>query len=445
VSWLDDVDDYIPRGVSDWTNNLLGPSAEPVTPGGGHMPGPASSMPLGPDGRPVPVTAETLPDFIRSRWAASMNGGVSPEVAASLGPGETAGTMRGGSQTAGVMTDFYGVPVTLPEGMTPEELLAMMRDNPNAIGRGPGGAPGEALPFEDITAFPPAGPGGRQVGDHADLDIIGGDDGLVIYNDVDVSDGEFGVNTGMNEESGVHPVSGRRNWGFVPYGDGQYMFYTAGSDSHNTPGTDMMGRGAQHQTWMAMSRALQREVAARGGSTGDVVFDRERQDADLMNRAPGTISLDDIRQDGAMESDERGRQMLADARDSVLSTDTSIDDYLLDIGEVAGDGLGTATRYGAMGVDYLAENFGETVGTGAADAGNWLADTTGWDGLRDAGNWINDIIPRDIGNPDDYEFGAGDIVEFGADAIETVSNVASSAYDTVSDGVGSAYDSVTDW
>lgn len=392
------------------TNGLLGPSAEPVTPGT-HMPGPASSMPLGPDGRPVPVTAETLPDFIRSRWAASMNAGVSPEVAASLGPGETAGTYRGGSPTAGVMTDFYGVPVTLPPGMTPEQLLAMMRDNPNAIGRGTDAngnpTPGEALPFEDITGFPKAGPGGRRVGEHADLDILGGDDGLVVYNDVDVTDGEFGVNTGMNEESGVHPVSGRRTWGFVPYGDGEYMFYTVGSDSHNTPGTDMMGRGAQHQTWMAMSRALSREVAARGGSAGDIVFDRERQDAGLMDAEPGSITLDDIRQDGEMESDERGRRVLADARESVLASDTSIDDYLLDAGEVAGDGLGTACRYGAMGVDYLAESIGQ-----------------------------------DIGNPDDYEFGAGDVVEFGMDAYDATSNAIGSLIDDPGGTLSNMWDSV---
>src|SRR6185503_20452958 len=135
--FLDWVDDYIPTPITRGINDVIGPSHEAPTPGTGpasHMPGPMSSLPICPDGKPIPVTHDTLPDFIRSRWHASMNAGVSEDVARSMGPGESAGTMRGGSQTAGVMTDFYGVPVTLPEGMTPEQLLTLMRDNPNAIG-----------------------------------------------------------------------------------------------------------------------------------------------------------------------------------------------------------------------------------------------------------------------------------------------------------------------
>lgn len=104
--FLDWIDNYVPHSWTNAINHTIGPSPEPVTPGTA-MPGPAASMPIGPDGRPMPVNHDTLPDFIRSRWAASMNAGVSPDVAASMGPDEAAGTYRGGSTTAGVMTDFY--------------------------------------------------------------------------------------------------------------------------------------------------------------------------------------------------------------------------------------------------------------------------------------------------------------------------------------------------
>jgi hypothetical protein len=352
-------------------------------------------LPRDENGNPIPVTAETLPDFIRQRWLASMNAGVSPEVAAAAAAnGNTANTYRGGSETAGTMTDFYGVPVTLPPGVTPDMLLTMVRDNPAMIGAG---GPGSDQ-FNMITEFPAAGPGGRQVGDHSDLDLMGPDNGLIIYNDTDVSGGEISVNTGVNTESGIHPVSGQRAWGFVPYGDGQYMFYTAGSDSHNWAGTDMVGAGSQHQTWLAMSQALQEQVRAMGGSADDIVFDRQRQDTALMNRDPGTLTIDDIRQSGGLESDERGNQILSDWRDATRGTGTQVDDWLLRGAETAGDGLGVAGRY----------------------AGNILD----WAGEK-TGLW-------DMGEPN-WQFSAGDIVGAGAGVVDTVRDYGGRALDTVYD------------
>jgi hypothetical protein len=403
MSWYDELS----RGwgqVTDTAQDLwvdhMGPRPEapttaPGTGGGGRDP--LSMLPRDENGRPIPVTHDTLPQFIQQRWLESMNAGVSPEVAAAAAAhGATANTYRGGSQAAGVMTDFYGVPVTLPEGVTPEQLLTMMRDNPNGVGGGPG-----QDQFGAMVNFPAAGPGGRKVGDNIDLDIAGPDNGLVIYNDTDVSDGEISVNTGVNDSAGVHPVSGQRAWGFVPYGDGQFMFYTAGSDSHNNAMTDMAGAGSQHQTWLAMSQALQEQARAMGGSADDIVFDRQRQDTALMNRDPGTLTMADIRQDDHLESDERGQQILNNWRGGVQGTDTQIDDYLLMAGETAGDGLGIGGRYLGNGLD-------------------WIGEQTGL---------------YDMGNPN-WQFSAGDVVNTGEQVVNWVGENASSAVASVSDTVG---------
>jgi len=414
--WHDAEDAYEGSDFQHGWHDVAGPPHE--APSTAYTPrGPLDMLPRDENGNPIPVTRETLPDFIRQRWLDSMNAGISPEVdAAAAASGATPNTYRGGSHAAGPMTDFYGVPVTLPPGMTPEMLLEQMRDGLNEGVRPPDG---RGTDFDDIVDFPNAGPGGRQVGEMTDLNLVGPDNGTIIYNDVDISDGDYSVNTATTDSAGLHPVAGRRSWGYVPYGDGQFMFYTSGSDTHNLPGSDVIGQGAQLETWMAMSRSLQDRVREMGGSADDIIFDRERQDSALMDRAPGTLSLDDIRQDGAMESDERGMILLEQMRRRVEGTENGVDDALFSGGVILADGAGAASRYAGMGADYLAENYGDDVEGGLRTAGDFAEENLpGGEYLNDGASWLADHVPHDAGNPDDWAFNAGDVVEAGSDAVD---------------------------
>jgi hypothetical protein len=433
--WNDGNRAYEGSGAQHAWHDAVGPRHETPTTAGAPT-GPLAMLPRDENGNPIPVTRETLPAFIRQRWLDSMNAGISPEVdAAAAGSGATPSTYRGGSTAAGPMTDFYGVPVTLPEGMTPEMMLAQMRDGMNE-GVRPGD--GRATDFDDIVNFPNAGPGGRRVGEMTDLNLAGPDNGTIIYNDVDISDGDFSVNTATTDSAGLHPVSGRRSWGYVPYGDGQFMFYTSGSDTHVLPGSDVVGQGAQLETWMAMSRALQERVREAGGTADDIIFDRERQDTALMGRDPGTLTLDDIRQDGAMESDSAGMRLIEQMRASVEGSETGIDDALFSGGIIAADGAGAASRYAGMGADYLAENYGDDVEGGLRGLGGLASEYLPGGGALDMGaNWLADHVPHDAGNPDDWAFTAGDVAETGMD----VANWAGDRYEDAS----RAWDDLWDW
>ena len=458
VSWLEDLWNGGKRQAQNAYNGAnrlfqehLGPQPEAPTPGTQMQSG-LSSLPRDVNGNPIPLQRDQLPNFIRQRWLASMNAGVDPAVAASANAqGASANTYRAGSQLAGVNTDFYGVPVHLPEGMTPEQLLAQIRDNPNGIGRGGSGQDD----FSRQVNFPAAGPGGRRQGDMIDLDVLGPDNGGIIYNDTDVSDGEVSVNTVVNQSAGVHPVSGQRTWGFVPYGkNGDYMIYTTGSDSHNNVGTDMVGIGEQQQTWLAMMTAVQQQVRAQGGSAQDIMFDRARQDTSLMNRGPGALRLGDINQSGGLQSDDRGQQLLQRARNAVGGTSTGIDNAALQTLETIGDGAGVGSRYLGQGAQWL----GDKTGLWSTDARNWqfnagdIAETgeKAWNGVANTASraWegTKDLAGRAWEGAGNVANRAGSAISSAASsAWEGASNVANRAGSAVSGAASSAWNTVSDW
>ena len=85
----------------------------------------------------------------------------------------------------------------------------------------------------------------------ADLDIVGPDNGQVIFIDTDPSDGQVCVITAENETSGTHPVDGVRCWGFVEMEDDSWLIYTIGVEAAGVAGTGLPGAIMQDGTWIS--------------------------------------------------------------------------------------------------------------------------------------------------------------------------------------------------
>ncbi len=170
-------------------------------------------------------------------------------------------------------TDFHGAIMALPAGERPENLLRSLLNDPIKLTNG-----GD---FSGWVGWPAAS-GDREVGDVIDLDIFGPDNGAIAYWKIDID--RFCVITVENDNSGWHPVSGIRCWGYVPIqvnpnwknqdnrwncGRPTYMFYTMGIDSPSVPGGGTFGGvGAQQSTWNALMRDLSIENHKKGGVSG---------------------------------------------------------------------------------------------------------------------------------------------------------------------------------
>ncbi|MCH9684792.1 MAG: LDL receptor domain-containing protein [Deltaproteobacteria bacterium] len=170
-------------------------------------------------------------------------------------------------------TDFHGAIMALPEGERPENLLKSLLNDPIKLTNNGS--------FSGWVGWPAAN-GDREVGDVIDLDIFGPDNGAIAYWKIDVD--RFCVITVENDNSGWHPVSGIRCWGYVPIqvnpnwkqtdnrwncGRPTYMFYTIGIDSPSVPGGGTFGGvGAQQSTWNALMRDLSIENHKKGGVSG---------------------------------------------------------------------------------------------------------------------------------------------------------------------------------
>lgn len=172
-------------------------------------------------------------------------------------------------------TDFHAGIVALPKDVSPDAVLAKLRDDPNAAS-----VDGE---FNGWVGWPKAGEGGRQLGDRVDLDIWGPDNGAIGYWKIDPD--RFCVITLENDTVGIHPVNGIRCWGYVPMAlnpnwlattSGKakwgcagttYMFYSMGIDSPSVAGGGA-GADLQAATWNALIRDLLIENVKAGGISG---------------------------------------------------------------------------------------------------------------------------------------------------------------------------------
>jgi hypothetical protein len=207
-----------------------------------------------------------------------------------------------------VRTDFYAVTVTLPENLNPRDLLDMIRDNPNGLGK---------KRLKDHVGWPAsAGKNGRKKYDIVNLKITG-NNGAISYVDVDTSDGDFTAITVKNKASGSHPVSGARTWGFNKLTSGKYIFWTTAIESANVWGSGGVGALLQDGTWKALVRDIGDEVQQRGGQAHNIYVDDEWQNGGLK---PGRVKAQDLDSSDGIDqvlsvkkleaAEERARQAL---------------------------------------------------------------------------------------------------------------------------------------
>ena len=207
-----------------------------------------------------------------------------------------------------VRTDFYAVTVTLPENLNPQDLLDMIRDDPNGLGK---------RRLEGHVGWPASdGKNGREKYEIVNLQITG-NNGAISYVDVDTSDGDFTAVTVKNEASGSHPVSGARTWGYNKLTSGRYIFWTTAIESANVWGSGGVGALLQDGTWKALVRDIGDEVQQRGGQAHNIYLDVEWQYGGLK---PGRVKAEDLDStDGidrvysvqTLEADERAAQKRA--------------------------------------------------------------------------------------------------------------------------------------
>ena len=213
-------------------------------------------------------------DWIEAQWVSVMNMGdrVSDALKKKLKENGATGIFDYDAGWGTVVTDFIGVEVCLPKGVTPQDILTKIRDNPTELGTNGGGK----TDFWDEVSWP-QDTDGRKAGDVVDLNIFGPDNGAIGYIDVDVSDGQICAITVSNANSGTHPVSGVRCWGFKSLKKGHYLFYTTGVDSSNVWGSGIIGGALQRECWTSLMESVAKEVKDGGGVVYHIWYDTEWQ------------------------------------------------------------------------------------------------------------------------------------------------------------------------
>ena len=235
---------------------------------------------MAPEKCTCPCKAKPTTEYINGKWLQLANTKVPEEVLESTAlntPIEDSGAELRNFETGTgwVRTDFYGVTVCLATDKDPKEYLKELMNNPDAF-LPPIDVP--FLPGIDVAGqwvnWPVAGVDGRQQGDVVDLDILG-ENGAIVYLDVDISDGEFCVMTLVNKKSGTHPVAGTRCWGYEEMGSKEVMFYTTGIETSNIRGTGDLGQISQDKTWEGLMEGIADRVVKDGGASCKIFADDE--------------------------------------------------------------------------------------------------------------------------------------------------------------------------
>jgi hypothetical protein len=173
--------------------------------------------------------------------------------------------------------DFYPVRVSaLPTDggstMTAEQLLEFVRRNINSFVDGaPNGCtfqPYDAL-IDTGAWLPPFLPlpfPGAVISIDMFSSGINVDDGAVVA--AEVASDHWIFSTLWTPDDGGHPVSGNRQFGFVPASAGEFVFFTRGAD-RTTSALDSVASatvfGAAHHLWLSFQHRLAAFVNSNGG------------------------------------------------------------------------------------------------------------------------------------------------------------------------------------
>lgn len=161
--------------------------------------------------------------------------------------------------------DDYSITVDkMPPGVTPEEFLRRLRNDPN------GAIPGEN--FKGWTEFARRGDpkADAKPGDIYDIDMYGPENGSVVLRDS--APDHFTVSTVHGPPYSEHPIYGNREFGFEKNDDGSTTFYTRAADrrewmSGQLPLGLQTARAGQAETWRSMMKDLGAQIDDMGGFT----------------------------------------------------------------------------------------------------------------------------------------------------------------------------------
>jgi len=95
------------------------------------------------------------------------------------------------------------------------------------------------------------------------------DDGSVVL--AEAAPDHWLFSTLWTPDDGGHPVSGNRQFGFVPASAGEFIFYTRGADRTTSQLDNALAAtvfGAAHRLWLSFQRRLAAFVNSNGGSAG---------------------------------------------------------------------------------------------------------------------------------------------------------------------------------
>jgi len=150
----------------------------------------------------------------------------------------------------------------MPPGLTPEQFMKRMANDPNKT---LGGARSE---LGGWCNFQRREHGDAKPGDIYDINIAGPENGSVVIRDM--SPNHFTLSTVNGPPYGEHPIYGNRQFGFEKNDDGSVTFYTRAADRRQfQAGSLPIGAETagyfQADTWRGFQQDVAREITAQGG------------------------------------------------------------------------------------------------------------------------------------------------------------------------------------
>lgn len=142
----------------------------------------------------------------------------------------------------------------MPPGITPEDFLASFALSPNRTV--------VDSAFDLLTPFTRRGDGPVGVGTIYDISIPGDAGSVIVVSD---KPNQLVVQTITTPETGTHPVSGQREFGFTENPGGSVTFYTNGADRPHDEWLRGIGSLLQDTTWNAMMDGIANRITLDGG------------------------------------------------------------------------------------------------------------------------------------------------------------------------------------
>ncbi len=159
-----------------------------------------------------------------------------------------------------IVYDYYWVVMdSMPATVTPDGYLTEMSNDLNAAVHNES--------FDRINVFKRTQQdvkrGAPAVGDVYDIDILGPDNGSVML--VERTPSHFIFQTVTTKQTGTHPESGSREFGYEPADGGGVKFYTRGASRPGSEVAGMVGAPIQERGWTSMLQGIGAALQSRGG------------------------------------------------------------------------------------------------------------------------------------------------------------------------------------